>query len=139
MTMDRHLLLTPSGLLTALILILLVPVDFMNTLATDKLYDEFQNAKPADFPPAEMTAASKAFKITSVFLLPVDKDIDLIVKYASPDVSNSGQIFQDNQALIRALVAKYPEFRDAFDAVVARAVEPSGRDFGTMLPMKEIK
>jgi hypothetical protein len=40
---------------------------------------------------------------------------------------------------MKALIAKYPEFRDAFDGVVARATETSGRDYGTMLPMKEIK
>jgi hypothetical protein len=42
-------------------------------------------------------------------------------------------------AVIHALVAKYPELREAFAGVVARAVEPSGRDYGAMLPMKEIK
>jgi hypothetical protein len=41
--------------------------------------------------------------------------------------------------VIKALVAKYPEVRDAFAAVVARAVDPSGRDFGTLLAMKEVK
>jgi len=121
---------------------LLVPVPFMSTMATDKLYDEFQSVKPADFPPADIAAASKTFKVNSLFLLPLNNEkneIDLILKYASADVSNSGQTFQDNQAVIKAVVAKYPEFRDAFDSVVARAVEPSGRDFGSMLPMKEIK
>jgi len=29
--------------------------------------------------------------------------------------------------------------RDAFDGVVARAVEMSGRDYGSMLAMKDIK
>jgi len=29
--------------------------------------------------------------------------------------------------------------RDAFDGVVTRAVEPSGRDYGSMLAMKDIK
>ena len=58
---------------------------------------------------------------------------------ASADVSNSGQTFQDNQAVIKAVVSKYPEFRDGFDSVVVRAVEPSGRDFGSLLPMKDIK
>ena len=118
---------------------LLAPLDFMNDYTTDKLYDEFQNTKPSDFPPQDMTAGGKTYKITEMFLLPVVNDIDLIVKYASPDVSNTGQIFKDNQELVRAIVAKYPEFRDGFDAVVARAVEPSGRDFGSMLQMKEIK
>lgn len=118
---------------------LLVPVPFMSTLVTDKLYDEFQSIKPADLPPPDIAAEGKTFKINSLFLLPVGKEIDLIVKYASADISNSAQTFKDNMAVIKAVVAKYPEFRDAFDSVVARAVEPSGRDFGSMLPMKEIK
>jgi hypothetical protein len=118
---------------------LLAPVDFMNDLTTDKLYDEFQSTRPTDFPPSDLTASGKTYKITTMFLLPVENNIDLIMKYESPNISNSGQTFQDNQALIRALVAKFPEFRDGFDAVVARAVEPSGRDFGTMLTMKDIK
>jgi hypothetical protein len=29
--------------------------------------------------------------------------------------------------------------RDAFDGIVARAVEPSGRDYGSLLAMKSIK
>jgi len=40
---------------------------------------------------------------------------------------------------MKALVAKYPEVRDAFAAVVARAVDPAGRDYGTLLAMKDIK
>jgi hypothetical protein len=40
---------------------------------------------------------------------------------------------------MKALLAKYPELRDAFAAVVARAVDPNGRDYGTMLGVKEIK
>ena len=42
-------------------------------------------------------------------------------------------------AVIKALVAKYPEVRDAFAGVVARAVDPTGRDYGTLLAMKDIK
>jgi hypothetical protein len=41
--------------------------------------------------------------------------------------------------LIKALVVKFPEFRGAFAGVVARAVEPSGRDYGTLVAMKDIK
>ncbi len=118
---------------------LLVPVPFMSTLATDKVYDEFQSVKPADLPPPDITAGGKTFKITSMYPLPVNNELDLIVKYSTADISNTAQTFQDNQAIIKALVAKYPEFRDAFDSVVVRGVEPSGRDFGSLLPMKEIK
>jgi hypothetical protein len=34
---------------------------------------------------------------------------------------------------------KYPEVREAFAAVVARAVDPNGHDYGTLLAMKDIK
>ena len=40
---------------------------------------------------------------------------------------------------MKAVVAKYPELRDAFAGIVVRAVELSGRDYGSMLPMKDIK
>ena len=62
-----------------------------------------------------------------------------MVKYQSADVSDTGKTFQDNLAVMKALLAKYPEFRDAFAGIVARAVEPSGRDYGSMLRMKDIK
>jgi hypothetical protein len=119
---------------------LLTPVDFMSTQSTDKLYDEAQTAKPTDLPPMDLAAANaKTYKLIAMYPLLVGTDLDLIVKFQSADVSNSGQAFQDNMAVMKALIAKYPEFRDAFDGVVARATETSGRDYGTMLPMKEIK
>jgi hypothetical protein len=42
-------------------------------------------------------------------------------------------------AVMKALITKYPEFRDAFDGIVARGVESSARDYGTMMPMKDLK
>ncbi len=42
-------------------------------------------------------------------------------------------------AVIKALIAKYPELKEAFAGVVARAVDPSGHDYGTLLAMKDIK
>jgi hypothetical protein len=123
---------------------LAVPVPFMYTQMTDKLADEAEAVKPADLPVSgntvELAVGGKTYRLTTLFPLGVAQDIDLVVKYQSADVSNSAQTFQDNTAVIKALVAKYPEFRDAFDGVVARAVEPTtGRDYGSLLPMKEIK
>lgn len=122
---------------------LISPLDFMTTLQTDKLYDEMQSAKPADTPlpgaAASLTAGPKTYRLTSMFPLPVGNDLDLIVKYEVPDISNTTQTFQDNMAVIKALVTKYPELREAFAGVVARAVEPSGRDYGSLLAMKDIK
>jgi hypothetical protein len=119
------------------------PVDFMSTLATDKLYDEAQAAQPADVPangsPLDMSAGGKVYHLTDIFPLAVGNDLDVVVKYQAADVSNNALTFQENAAVIKALVAKFPEFREAFAGVVARAVEPSGRDYGTLLAMKDIK
>ena len=118
---------------------LLAPVPFMFTMVTDKADDESQSVKPADLPPADLIASSKTFKLINMFPLAVGKDLDLVAKYQSTDVSNTTKTFQDNTTVMKALVAKYPEFRDAFDGLVVRAVEPSGRDYGSLLAMKDIK
>ena len=119
------------------------PVDFMSTLATDKLYDEAKAAQPADVPAngntVDMSASGKIYHLTEVFPLTVGNDLDVVVRYQAADVSDTARAFQENTAVIKALVAKFPEVREAFSGVVARAVEPSGRDYGTLLPMKEIK
>jgi hypothetical protein len=119
------------------------PVDFMSTLATDKLYDETQAAQPADVPAngntVDMSAGGKIYRLTEIFPLAVGGDLDVVVKYQAADVSNTARTFQENTAVIKALVAKFPEFREAFAGVVARAVESSGRDYGTLVAMKDIK
>ena len=119
------------------------PVDFMSTLASDKLYDESQAVQPADMPingsTVDLSAAGKTYRLNEIFPLAVGSDLDIAVKYASPDISNTQKTFQDNMAVIKALLVKYPELRGAFAGVVARAVAPSGQDYGSMLPMKDIK
>jgi len=122
---------------------LAVPVAFMYTQMTDTLYDESQAVKPTDLPmdgtTVDLAAAGKTFKLTTLFPVAVGQDLDVVVKYQASDISHTAETFKDNMAVIQALVTKYPEFREAFGGVVARAVEPSGQDYGAMLPMKEIK
>ena len=122
---------------------LISPLSFMSTLATDKLYDESQSAQPPDFPgggkTVDLVAGTVTYKLASIFLDPVGNDLDLIVKYQAADISNTTQAYQNNTAVIKAVVAKYPEVRGAFAAVVGRAVDPNGSDYGTMLPMKDVK
>ena len=122
---------------------LISPGNFMSTLATDKLYDETQTALPADLPVSgktvDLPAGTATYKVISVFPQVVGNDLDLIVKYQATDISNTTVTYSNNVAVIKALVAKYPEVRDAFAAVVARAVDPSGQDYGTLLAMKDIK
>jgi hypothetical protein len=122
---------------------LLAPVPVMSTMATDKIYDESQPLQPADLPSSgstvDLAAGGKTYKLTSAFPVGAGGDLDLVVKYAAANVSNTNQTYQENVAVINALVGKYPEFRDGFTAIIARAVEPSGKDYGTMVAVKEIK
>jgi hypothetical protein len=122
---------------------LISPVLFMGTLATDKLYDESQAAQPADIPASgktvDLSTATVTYKLTAIYPDAVGNDLDLIVKYQAANISDTNQAFQNNSAVIKALVAKYPEVRDVFAGIVARAVDPSGRDYGTLLAMKDVK
>jgi len=122
---------------------LISPLPFMYTAATDKLSAESQNLRPADLPAdgktVDLAVAPATYKVTAIFPQAVGDDLDLIVKYQAADISNTNQAYQNNVAIIKALVGKFPEVRDAFAGVVVRAVDPSGRDYGTLLPMKDVK
>ena len=119
------------------------PVEIEYTVQQDKLADEMQQARPADWPAKEQPMnllAGKTYRVTQIFPAVVGTDVDLIVKYqATSDISNTAAAFQDNMAVIKAMVDKYPELRSAFAGIVARAVDPSGRDYGSMLAMKDVK
>ena len=116
---------------------------FMSTQATDKLYEELQTMEASDLPSngktVPLVAGNVTYKLSAVYPWVVGNDLDLIVKYLVPDISNTNQTFQDNSAVMKALVAKYPEFREAFPAVDAIAIDPTGRDYSTLLAMKDIK
>jgi len=123
---------------------LAMPVPFMFTEKTDKLYDEAQTVKPSDFPmngnTADLTSSDgKTYKLIALFPTTVDQQLNLVVRFQTASVSDSGQAFQECMAVMKALLVKFPEFRDAFDGVVARAVEPSGKDYGALMKMKDIK
>jgi hypothetical protein len=114
----------------------------MTTMTTDKLYDEMQSVQPADLPvgkTVDLAAGTATYKLISIFPQPVGNDLDLIVKYQAADISNTNQTYASNVAVMKAIATKYPEVRDAFAAIVARAVDPTGRDYGTLLAMKDIK
>jgi len=117
-------------------------VPFMSTRETDRLYDEAQKVASADGPdgiPSDLTGAGKQYKIKSAFAYGVAGEVNLVVKYEASDVSDTVKAYADNQAVAKALVTKWPELRDGFGAIVARATEASGRDFGTLVEIKSLK
>lgn len=119
------------------------PVNFMSTPQLDKIADEMQSARPADLPsdsaPLSLSASGKVFKVTELAAVPVDNNLDLRVRYVNPDAGNSAVAFPDNMAVIKAIVAKYPEVRDGFNAVIARAVDSSGHEYGSLVLVKDMK
>jgi hypothetical protein len=122
---------------------LISPLPFMDTLQLDKLYNEFQSNKPADFPAdgktVDLNAGTATYKLTALYPQAVGNDLDVIVRYQVANAGDSNEAYASNIGVIKALVQKYPELKNAFAAVVARAVDSSGRDYGTLLAMKEIK
>ncbi len=122
---------------------LTAPVNFMSTPQLDQISSEMQSARPADLPsaasPLSLSANGKVFKVTEMTAVPVDNKLDLRIRYENPAAADSGAAFQDNMAVIKAIVAKYPELREGFDSIIARAVDSSGHEYGSLLPVKEIK
>jgi hypothetical protein len=119
------------------------PVEFMSSLQLDKLSAEIQAAKPADVPggdPMPLVAANgRTYNLTQAFAVPDEQgQLSLVVKYGVADVSNTIQAFEDNSAVIKAVVVKFPELRQAFGGIVARATAADGQDYGTLLTMKDI-
>jgi len=123
---------------------LAMAVPFMYTQATDKLYDEAQAVKPSDFPlnggTADLTSPDgKVYKLIALFPTTVGQELHLIVRFQTASVANTGDTFQECMAVMKALLLKFPELRDSFSGIVARAVEPSGKDYGALMQMKDIK
>jgi hypothetical protein len=122
---------------------LVSPLPFMSTAVTDKLYDESQSLLPADIPAEGKTvdfqAGTTTYKLVSMYPDAMGNDLDLLVRYQVNDISNTNQTYQSNVALMKGLVTKYPEFKEAFAGINARAVDPGGRDYGTLLAMKDVK
>jgi hypothetical protein len=122
---------------------LIAPVDFMGTPQLDKLADEMQAARPADLPsgsaPLELAVGTRAFKVTEMAGVPVPGDLDVRVQYQTANAANATLAAQDNLGVSKALLAKYPELRSAFGAVIARATDNDGHAYSTLTAMKDVK
>ena len=117
-------------------------VPFMSTRETDRLYDEAQKVASPDAPegfPAGLDVAGKSYRIKSAFAYGVGGKIGLVVKYEYIDVSDSAKAYAENQIVAKALVVKWPELLDGFGAIVTRATEASGKDYGTLMELKDLK
>jgi hypothetical protein len=119
----------------------LAPVSFMYNKSLEAIRQEIAQSQPSDLPTAEkpfdFSADGKTYKITTLATFNDKDDVDLVLKYQTPDLSNTMQVDKDNKALVSAFLARYPEYKSAFSAIVARAVAPNGQDFGTLISLKD--
>ncbi len=124
---------------------LALPVSFMMTRPIEKLDSEAQPIVPKDIPgdsPLAFTSnAGKSYSITEITPIAATDGVHLILKYKSPvAVSDTRNAFQNNMDLINSFGQKYPEYKSAFSAIEAWAIDPqSGQDYEIMLKMSDIK
>jgi hypothetical protein len=126
--------------LTARELLLLVP--FMSNQQLEQMASELTGLPPQGLPgqkPVDFLAGGKVFRVTQVYVVPDADGLQLVILHQVADASKSGPTNAQNLALIQGWVSTYPEYREAFTAVVARATDPSGRDYGSRMVMKDIK
>ena len=70
---------------------------------------------PADGKNADLSVPRRiTYKLAEIFPDAVENDLYLHVKYQSADASNPNLAFQNNVAIMKALVAKYPEIKGRF-------------------------
>lgn len=125
--------------LTARELLMLVP--FMSNQQLEQMAGEMTGLPPPGLPvekPVDFLAVGKVFKVAQVYVVPGENGLELVLRHQVADASKTGPNYADNLALIRAWVATYPEYREAFIAVVARATDPAGHDYGSRVEMKDI-
>ena len=73
--------------------------------------------------------AGVVYKLIAIFPLAVGNDLDLIVRYQAADVSDTVQIFQTNNTLIKALADEVPRIPGR----LRRSCCPRRRTVGTGL------
>ncbi len=122
---------------------LMAPLPFMTSGALDKLYDDTQAANPGDLPgqaAVNITGADgKTYRMTAFFPIGEKDRFLLIVRHEVPNAADTAAALQANMALIKAVVTKWPELRDAVTAIVARAQDSAGHDYGSLVNVSEIK
>jgi hypothetical protein len=118
------------------------PLDIMYTAQTDKIADEIQQVRPAELPspqkPLPIAVGPASYSITEMTVVPEGQQFYLRVQYQTPSVGPGGQAFQNNIAVAKAVIGRYPELRELFTGLSVRAVDPTGADYWSPVPMKDL-
>lgn len=121
---------------------LLNPVDFLSSPNLDKLQKEMSSVRPDDLPgtePLKVTANGQTFDITNLRTDGSLGGLDLVVNYKASDVSDPVATRSRNLEVMKALLSRHPELREAFHGLWVYANAENQRPFAIELPMSQIQ
>jgi hypothetical protein len=125
---------------------LLEPLDSLSSPNLQKLQQETDEVKPADFPtdrPIMVNSPLGTFQVTAVDTTTAFGVLDLEVHYA-PDPGQAAQLHDPPSArrqvmgVMNALLMTHPELRDAFHGIWVHADQGNASLFALELPMDQI-
>lgn len=120
---------------------LLRPVDFLSSPNLEKLQKEAQAVRPAELPganPMLLKAGAQTFSITSMRTDTFSGSLDLVINYETKDVSNPVATHGEIVELMKAMLARYPELRQAFHGLWVYAHAGNQNPYAIELPMSQI-
>jgi len=121
---------------------LLSPVDFISSPNLDKLQKEMNGVRPDGLPDAEpmkIVGGGQTFDITGIHTDGSLGGLDIVVNYKASDVSDPVVTRSRNLEVMKALLSRYPELRDAFHGLWVYANAENQRPFAIELPMNQIQ
>jgi hypothetical protein len=120
---------------------LLLPAEFVDSNNFDKLIQELRAATPGGLPGAQPMTVNVDGSPVSITNLRTDSALggfDLVVRYETADVSNLAAARTKSVALMKALLALHPDWKEAFHGMWVFAVAPNQQPFSLELSMPEI-
>lgn len=119
---------------------LLAPVRFMDSSLLSKITQESSAIQPKDVPAGgnavKYAANGKTYSITDMSVFRTDKSFDLAVRYSAASTADFNGTQAEARSLASALVAQYPELKEAFNNVWVHAVGPNGADVVGLVNLK---
>jgi hypothetical protein len=120
---------------------LLLPADFVDSNNFDKLIQETRSATPVGLPgaqPMSVDVAGSPVAITNIRTDSTFGGFDLVVRYETSDVSDPAAARTRTVALMKALLAQHPEWKEGFHGMWVFANAPNQQPFSLELSMQAI-
>lgn len=122
---------------------LLAPVTFIDTNLLAKITQESSAVQPKDIPlgsnSTTFTANGKSYTLIDTSVSHTDSSVDLSIKYVVNSAKDFNATLADARAMASAYAAQYPELKDAFNNLIAHAVDSDGNDVPGMVNLKPAK